>query len=496
MPDNFRIVPPRASAMIESLRGLGYSTETAIADLVDNSISAAATEISIQFDWSGMSSTVALLDDGFGMTDKQLEMALTLGSRNPSETRGNTDLGRFGFGLKTASFSQGRCLTVASKTETSSLACLRWDLEKLDEDGLDSWRIFEGPRVGSESHIQALQGMRRGTLVLWESLDKLVTPKFSEQDFLDLIDRVERHLSAVFTLYLSASSRKLSISINGRQIEAWDPFMEGNSGTWCSPIEKLRTDSGPVSFQGFVLPHRDMLKPREIDAGAGERGWTGQQGFYVFRNRRLLVAGSWLGLGENRPWTKEEPFRLARIKLEITNLSDMDWKIDIRKSTARVPAEVRERLTVLAQDVRNRARKVFAFRGGSLVNPATVESLPAWIAFQGRNGMKYKINRENPAIGAALETFSTNRALIEGVLTLIEETVPVQKIWLDTAEAKDTPREDSSDSMKFKVKAMLKVFFTDFVERRGLSAAEAKKRLGKTEPFSKFPAEIEAVDKD
>ena len=116
-------------------------------------------------------------------------------------------------------------------------------------------------------------------------------------------------------------------------------------------------------MQCHVLPHKDQLTAQQEQSAAGPDGWTAQQGFYVYRNARLLVAGSWLGLGQGRSWTKEEAHRLARIRLDLPNSVDRDWKIDIRKSIARPPAAIRARLGRLAEDTRRRARDVFAHRG-------------------------------------------------------------------------------------------------------------------------------------
>src|SRR5689334_566870 len=116
--------------MIEALRGLGYSPATAIADIIDNSIAAGASEVDIRFTWAGSRSRVTMLDDGRGMSGEELERAMRLGDRNPLDQRRHDDLGRFGLGLKTASFSQCRRLTVAS-WRNYSRSCLRWDLDAL-----------------------------------------------------------------------------------------------------------------------------------------------------------------------------------------------------------------------------------------------------------------------------------------------------------------------------------------------------------------------------
>ena len=106
---------PEASSMIETFRSIGYNIETAIADIIDNSISAEAKNIWINFEWLGADTWLSIKDDGFGMNNEELIQAMRPGSKNPLEDRTDNDLGRFGLGLKTASFSQARKLSVISK---------------------------------------------------------------------------------------------------------------------------------------------------------------------------------------------------------------------------------------------------------------------------------------------------------------------------------------------------------------------------------------------
>ena len=361
-PSNSRHAPPRAAAMIEALRGLGYSTPAALADIIDNSVAAGATIVDIMFAWGGDVTSIAVQDDGEGMDDRELDRAMRLGDRSPLDPRAPHDLGRFGLGLKTASFSQCRRLTVASR-KGAQTNCLRWDLDVLAASDDDGWHLLEGPAEGSANLLSSLTSRDHGTIVLWEVLDRIVTPGFREQNLLDLIDTVERHLGMVFHRFLSGPRPRLRLCINGRPIAAWNPFLTEHTATWSSPPDRIASAAGTIEVQCHVLPHKDRLDQREYDSAAGPDGWTAQQGFYIYRNQRLLVAGSWLGLGRGRSWTKEEAHRLARIRVDLPNTADFDWKIDIRKSTARPPVELRERLTKLAEDTRERARRVFAHRG-------------------------------------------------------------------------------------------------------------------------------------
>lgn len=481
----FRHAPPRASAMLEALRGLGYNPATALADIVDNSISAGATAIEIGFSWRRESSTITILDNGKGMISPELDLAMRLGQTNPLETRQAHDLGRFGLGLKTASFSQCRRLTVASRKNEES-SCLRWDLDFLARSEDDGWRLLEGAADGSAELIRPLEGNGHGTIVVWEHLDRIVTGGFSEQDFLDLTDRVEQHLAMVFHRYLEGLQPRLRIRINQRPVTPWSPFLVSHPATWSAPVERFQTDTGAVEVQCHVLPHRDRLDGREYERGGGPEGWTAQQGFYVYRNQRLLVPGSWLGLGLGRCWTKEEAHRLARIRLDIPNSADAEWKIDIRKSTARPPVSVKARLTRLAEDTRSRARRVFAHRGQAVRVGGQIPMAQAWRAEHFNGGMRYRIDPDHPAVKAVLEEAGTLRIQIQAMLRVIEETVPVQRIWLDTTEGKEVPRTGFSGAAPSEVLAVLEPMYRNMVRKKGISPALAKEQLLRTEPFHDY----------
>ncbi|MBJ2221653.1 ATP-binding protein, partial [Pseudomonas sp. MF7453] len=167
--------------MLEALRGLGYSTAAALADVIDNGISAGASEVHVTFEWDSERSRISILDNGQGMDDAELEVAMTLGAKNPLDERSSNDLGRFGMGLKTASFSQCRCLTVASRRMSGPVSCLRWDLDAIAASADVGWRMFEGPAHGSEAFIGAVDRLHSGTMVLWEKLDRIVTPGYTRR---------------------------------------------------------------------------------------------------------------------------------------------------------------------------------------------------------------------------------------------------------------------------------------------------------------------------
>lgn len=495
MMPGIRNAPPRAAALVESLRGLGYTLSTALADLIDNSIAASARNVAIDFHWEGKDSSISLLDDGCGMDASALERAMTLGDSNPLDTRDTNDLGRFGLGLKTASFSQARVLTLASKPAGGSVECLRWDLDFLADPQNNGWFMLEGPIPGSEERLEPLEVAASGTLVLLQRLDRLVTEDYQADDFLSAIDRVEAHLAMTFHRYLEGPYPRLTIIINGQRVSPWDPFMTGHpSKAWATMPTPI---GGDVTAQCHVLPHKDKLSPAEYERFGGLDGWTSSQGFYLYRNERLLVAGGWLGLGAGRRWTRDEAHRLARIRVDFTNASDAEWKIDIRKSTARPPVAIRRRLQKLAEVTRERARRVYAHRGVPRTSLRGDEPLEmTWQVSHLKDGIRYRISRDHEAIAGLKSDHPELADRIEAMLRCIEETVPVQRIWLDTTEQKKAQPTGFAGQPASEVATILKQMFRALVLRQGHSVEQAKARLSRTEPFDQHPELIAALAAD
>ena len=489
---NYDEVPPDPSALIESLRSVGYSLSTALADIIDNSIAAEAKNVSVEFRWAGENSSVVIFDDGFGMSEDRLRLAMRPGSRNPVEERSARDLGRFGLGLKTASLSHCRKLCVASKTVSGMTHCRTWDLDVLAN--CSEWRLLREPTEAAMESVKQLEVAPRGTAVVWSSLDRLIGSDqpgdaAAHSRFNDAIDEVRNHLALTFHRYIE--SKEVKITLNGKVIFPWDPFMTGlKSPSTATPAEFIPFGKSGITCQGFVLPHKDLLADEEYQAGAGPRGWTAHQGFYVYRNKRLLVYGDWLKLGRPVPWAKEQQYNLARLQLDIGNDADTEWHLDVKKSTARPPALVRDRLTDLAEIVRDRARGVFVHRGKyGRRAPKQTEVERPWTPAVRNNRRIYKINRDHPIIQAATSSIADAKPAIEAMLRLLEETVPVEQIWLDTAE-QSNDHAPPYDGLEF---AVIKSDMRRVVEHltsSGIGRETAIERLRSIAPFNRYERQI------
>lgn len=485
--------PPKASAMLESLRGVGYSVETALADIVDNSIAAGADNIDINFYWGDTGSYICIADNGCGMADQELFSAMRLGEISPEKPRSSIDLGRFGMGLKTASFSQCRKLTVGSK-KNGIVSHYCWDLDLIARRNDGNWYMVKLGTFQEDSRFEDLQGRESGTIVLWEALDKIVTTGFSEKNYLNLIDDVEKHVAMIFHRFIEAG--QIKIKINGKIIKPWDPYLVNHPLTWKSPVEKINHGAFFTEVQAFVLPHKDKIGNDLFEKAGGINGWVAHQGFFVYRNQRLLVAGSWLGLGDCKPWVKEEFYRMVRIRLDISSLADGDWQIDIKKSRAKPPVFLKNGLTKIAIDARNRAKKVFAWRGNPELDSSGQNVCPVWLARNLSDGPRYSINAEHPIVKELLNYNDANVSeSFCHFLKLVAATVPVQRIWLDTQENKEVSQKQLSSSIdKKELENMMKCILRSMVEKKGYSLEVARNHLEKLEPFNLYPDLIEKIN--
>jgi hypothetical protein len=483
----FDIVEPHADALIESLRALGYTPASAIADLIDNSISAGARTIWLDFTWAGESSRISVRDDGRGMALDVLVSALRPGSLSPTAAREKNDLGRFGLGLKTASFSQCRRVTVATRSSGESLAIRRWDLDYVSQQR--EWRLLHGPAAGSESLVNVHEPT--GTQVLWEVMDRIVG-EAKEGDlqayrrFLDLIDDVESHVAMVFHRFMSRA-RGIAIYINEHRVQPWDPFLSQHPATQRLAESRLSLNGERMLVVPYILPHHSKLSREEHRAAAGPRSWNAQQGFYVYRNDRLLLTGDWMNLGVQ----KEEHFKLARIALDFPAALDHEWAIDVRKSRARPPGPVRDELRVIARKTRERASEVYRHRGKALVREAQPDAF-VWTQKLREGTVEYQLNRTHPLIKQAIDSANGDRPLLNAALQLIEQTVPVPLIALTNAERPDLQPVPYAHA-RAAVVDLLRMMH-DALRSGGATSQQARQKLLSMEPFMYYPELLALLD--
>lgn len=415
------IVPPEPQLM-ESMRSVGYTLDTSIADIVDNSVAANSSHIWIDSSASG-TPYIAITDNGSGMSPDEARDAMKLAATSPSTARETTDLGRFGLGLKTASLAQSRTLTVVSRKSGETVS-FRWSLDHLSKSG--TWALL---RL-NESEIKQLPGFGRldglesGTLVLWQDLDQLGRNIGVEQRALDqAMVRVREHLSLVFHRFISGDGgSKTVIALNGLEIDAVDPFLLTNRATQRGPAEKLTIHGEIISVQPYTLPFISKLSKGDKERALVAGTLRDSQGFYVYRARRLVIWGTWFRLVPRNDLGK-----LARVRVDIPNTLDHLWSLDIKKSAASPPPEVKQELKRLSEKIVQPSQKVQKFRGRKGSGDDKVTRV--WQVIADRESFRYQLNREHPMIAGFTAGLDANALRsIEQVMRLVESTFPVQDV--------------------------------------------------------------------
>ena len=431
----FELVEPNAASLVESLRDIGYTLSTAIADVIDNSLTAGASKVSILVDSEPDGAAIGILDDGSGMTRSELLTAMRPGSRTPTEDRDPSDLGRFGLGLKTASFSQCRRLTVVTRRNGRTSVAV-WDLDLVVER--NEWVVAFPADAEGVPFADRLGD--RGTLIVWEKLDRAGLERGSD-DLLRMLDEASRHIELVFHRFMKVerSHHAVSFEMNGRPLVPMDPFAEGHEATMRSPEDRRSGTDGTVVIQPFILPHRNKVKSQtEWNRMGLIEGHMRSQGFYLYRNRRLIRQATWFGLARQHRLTE-----LARIRIDIGNESDAAWKIDVLKASAAPPPSIRKHLRSIVENLGGRSKRVYRKRGAKLTDE---NPLPLWQRTKADGRIGYSLNPDHPVLAAFSDALPEHlEREFGGILRLAAAGLPLEALHHDMADGLDAIRQDDLD---------------------------------------------------
>ncbi|NNA75325.1 ATP-binding protein [Pseudomonas lactis] len=439
--------PPHAASLLESMRSIGYTLDSALADLIDNSISAHAREIHIEFRPFD-NPYIAIIDDGRGMSYEVLQNAMRHGSKNPLLERGEDDMGRYGLGLKTASISQCRRMTVISKKD-ADINAFCWDLDVVIEKG--AWVMLQLEISDCEAlpHFSQLVTKKSGTMVLWQELDKLLVGEANPENALGAKMLAAReHLALVFHRFLAkeGSKPKISMVLNGSSIVPFDPFLVNHKATQPLDEEKFSVEGKKVVVKPYILPHISKLSGNDAQLIGGNEGFRSQQGFYIYRNRRLIIWGTWFRLAR-----KDELSKLARVRVDIPNALDHLWTLDIKKSAAHPPELVRLNLKRTVEKIRSVSGRTIAFRGR---NTSDSDIAPAWNEVLDRSGIRFDVNRNHPLISEFSKSLDKDgRARLNLVLGVIESSFPADALY--SRMASDIRPDFASDSAVENINKMI-----------------------------------------
>ncbi len=468
---------PNAATLITSMRSIGYDFDSAVSDIIDNSISANATKIDILFPIGDDEEIyLAIYDNGWGMSRDEIIEAMRFGSVKNSQ-RSESDLGRFGLGLKTASISQCKKITVVSK-KNDDITGFFWDIDLLTETSgwemyqLSKEKIDELPNIDNHLNLDSF------TLVLWNNFDTLVKDVTIFSSVHDVFTRkvreTEKHIALVFHRFIKEG---LSITLNGLQIIEYDPFLLDHPKTTVKPEQEISTKNKDgkdetVKMQVCILPYYKDLSSEELEKLVyGDS--IDNQGFYIYRNKRLMIHGTWFKI---KP--KAELSRNARIRVDIPNTLDDMWSIDIKKQKAVIPGALLEQLRGEVSDAVTKSKKLHDYKGSIQVKDGSI-----WVKTVDRdNKVFYQINRESEIVSRIISKFDEKElTLVDRLFQLIQFSLPYKDIYNSVSDKKDiNPIAD--DNKDIIVSQALEIY-NELLKTKNLTKNQIIDTICSIEPF-------------
>ena len=474
---------PIAENFMQTARSFGnYDLALALADIIDNSITAGAENIYI--DASFDDDEIRIRDDGCGMSREDLITAMRIGSKNPQNERDKNDLGRFGIGLKTASFSQADKLTVLTN-ENGVLCGAEWDLNDCAD--------FKMTLYNGDETLDLLNSsvcIQNGTEVIWRELTRLKRgSKFGEEhdDFNRAVNNAIDEIGLIFHRFLSEDGTKketktIQIFFNNDLVKPIDPFCQSNSKT--QRLSKISESVGKesITFTPFTLPSFSELKSREKEQLGGKDGFVKNSGFYIYRNERLIRWGTWFKL---IPFG--ELSKLSRIMVDIPNSLDGEWKITVDKSGMQLPGILRKRLSSWLQNrVVPSSHRVFKSKGEK---ENSYE--PLWIYLTQKGVARFSISQTHPIMKNFSEKLENpHEREFKKILRVIEAYLPIENIRNVVSDKPETIHQGYSDTAPPYILEMAGEIAHTMLNN-GKTKSEILSSLSKIQPFDQFHDNVE-----
>ncbi|TNF03368.1 MAG: ATP-binding protein [Deltaproteobacteria bacterium] len=457
---------PNPEYLIKSIAEQGYSMETALADLIDNSITAGADKIEILTD-SEDDIRLFLADNGCGMSGEELSKNMRFPSNSVENDREPEDLGRFGLGLKTASFSQTRHFTVLSREkESDKFEGRTWNVDHLKKTG--KWQI----KVESQEEIEKIlseyerikslkvasqEDFVLKTLIVWNGLYKFSEEFISSEKRIEALHEqltrsTQDHLGIVFHKFME-KEKPLKILLNNTFVKPFNPF----------PRKRIRSlgprqvdfDGDIVRMEGFVLPSVATKESKILpnDWTTEGMGLMDLEGLYIYRGERLIFYGGWNGLIKKSPNLK-----LARLKIDVGNKNDVKLQLNVSKSKISLPFEYKYAFIRYAVELKENAqREYFNREVREISSRKDDKDQSLFVRESTMRGVKLKINRNSPVFEKISNSLSGESAIAFRILVKsIENTISVLKDGKENVELV-SPISDNEINVE-ELKKIMKTF--------------------------------------
>jgi hypothetical protein len=422
-------LPPKADNFIDSQRKYGYSFQSALADIIDNSITAKSRNLNINF-FPGENS-LTILDDGHGMSEKELIDAMVFGSGDPSKPRAPDDLGRFGMGLKSASISQCKKLIVISRKDQKFSGAI-WDVDLIKKTGKWTLEVLNKNDIKKFLIKHEVDNFDVGTLVIWDNIDSIQGNAHEQPDEQNRnIANAKDHLRLTFHRFLELKSKPLKIIFNGDNLSPLNPFLEGKSqetSVQQIPIPKTKKY---VAMQGYTLPSISRMSNKQQKELELDKGFAQTQGFYIYRNKRLISPGGWFGLERYQATTN-----LSRVRVDVPNFLDHEWGTDIKKTQMRPPPAILNSMKILLRRFHDPSKKIYKRKAKKSIEKSKIW-LRAENSIENRLVAQYGIDDKATSYHSLTKSLNKKQTdLLDQLMTDVIEDIPYASIFADYADKK------------------------------------------------------------
>ena len=433
------IVQQPVASLLFGIRSIGYTFPSAVADIFDNSISANASKIMVYSDPREEEPYFQIIDNGHGMSRNELENAILLGSNRDDKEENSTELGRFGLGLKTASLSQCRSLTVVSK-KYGRIRAIVFDVDHIEK--VNEWEmiLLSEDEINNIPNIQILKALPTGTMVMWKKFDRLeVSADNFVNSFQKIVESTTKHCEFVFHRFYD----HIEILFNEKRVERRDPFLKDffpntQFGQVYPLVLTSFEDEGSVT--PYTIPYANQLSPEQKRLLGNPKSIYDDQGFYIYRNKRLILWGTWFRMD-----IKSELHKHSRVQIDIPSSWDSIWDLDVKKSSARIPDILKQRIRAALSETIEKSKKIS--RGKARAEVA--EDNPVWLQVRYRDGTKFQINRESPVYKKLLELSPPeSKKLLEHFINQVENYIPKNRIIYDSAESRQIYNGNNEEDLE------------------------------------------------
>ncbi|GIU19422.1 ATP-binding protein [Shewanella sp. MBTL60-007] len=422
MPEHIDL-SPNPKSHIKTLSRIGYNLDSAISDIIDNSVTAESKNIFVEMDVVDQKAALVIKDDGYGMDEDTLINSMRIGCKDPSDIRGEFDLGRFGSGMKMASFSQARKLTVISKIENFNIQSATWDLDLVERE--NAWTLIKHTEQETKGLCSKfnIEFGESGTAVIWENISKYNGYPIAElqailgQDLVSLKSYVRLH----FHKFMEGK-RAINFYFNFQKLDHFDPFLRNRNGYQEGPSQKFRVKKGgSIELRVHILPHESKLTKVDLDNLGGTDQITANQGLYVYRANRLIISGGWFGLTRLSQLGK-----LARVEVNVPTSLDEEWSTDVKKSSLEIPHKVKVKLKQLIREPIKRSQKTYRYRG------RLEEANAFWKVNENERekSISYEISKDKTLLKKLIVTLDKDKVYdLIGYLTHLSVEIPIHHIY-------------------------------------------------------------------